>query len=308
LVFLLLLTAYGMAISSTLCGALLVEYGQKFDACSAFVNQQWLWFNVATIFASLGGGVLIEWLTPLSAVHAASALAGVAPLLMMVGCFLFIDEEKSAISRSGLRDSLDGFTGALKSRHLWVIGGFLFFYYFSPGIYTPLYFYMTDRLKFSQQFIGILGSIQAAGWIAAALLYSHVLQHLSLKSLLNLSILFGIVATAAFVFLSGAATAIVVNVLYGAASALTAVASLGLAANYCPKRSEGFAFAALMTVTDVSGSLADNTGSFLFEHVFHNEIAPLVLVAAAFTAINFLLVPLLGLKGGTASQGLFAFR
>jgi predicted MFS family arabinose efflux permease len=167
---------------------------------------------------------------------------------------------------------------------------------------------MTDRLKFSQQFIGILGSIQAAGWIAAALIYSHVLQHLSLKSLLNLSILFGIVATAAFVFLSGAATAIVVNVLYGAASALTAVASLGLAANYCPKRSEGFAFAALMTVTDVSGSLADNTGSFLFEHVFHNEIAPLVLVAAAFTAINFLLVPLLGLKGGTESQGLFAFR
>jgi MFS family permease len=303
LVFLLLLTAYGMAIASTLCGALLVENGQKFDSCATFVNQQWLWFNVATIFASLTGGSLIEWLTPLSAVHAAAALAGLAPLMMIAGCVLFIDEERSAVSTAGLRDSFNGLVGALKSRHLWVIAGFLLFYYFSPGVYTPLYFYMTDRLKFSQQFIGILGSIQAVGWIAAALLYAAFLQHLSLKTLLNLSILFGVLATGAFVFLSGTATAIAVNFCYGAASMMTAVASLGLAANYCPKRSEGFAFAALMTVTDVSGSVADNVGSFLFEHVFNNEIYPLVLVAAAFTAVNFLLVPLLGLKDGTAADG-----
>ena len=303
LVFLLLLTAYGMAIASTLCGALLVENGQKFDSCGAFVNQQWLWFNVATIFASLGGGLLIEWLTPLSAVRAAAVLAGLAPLLMIAGCFLFIDEEKSAMSVAGLRDSFHSLRAALKSRHLWVISGFLLFYYFSPGIYTPLYFYMTDTLKFSQQFIGVLGSIQAVGWIAAALLYAVFFQHLTLKTLLNVSILAGVLATLAFAFLSGVATAIAANFCYGAASMIIAVASLGLAADYCPKRSEGFAFAALMTVTDVSGSLADNVGSFLFEHVFHNEIYPLILVAAAFTALNFLLVPLLGLKEGATSQG-----
>src|SRR5215813_6657126 len=34
----LLLTAYGMAISSTLCGALLVENGQRFGVSGAFVN------------------------------------------------------------------------------------------------------------------------------------------------------------------------------------------------------------------------------------------------------------------------------
>ena len=134
------------------------------------------------------------------------------------------------------------------------------------------------------------------------LLYAAFLQHLTLKTLLNLSILAGVLATLAFAFLSGMATAIAANFCYGAASMMTAVASLGLAADYCPKRSEGFAFAALMTVTDVSGSLADNVGSFLFEHVFHNEIYPLILVAAAFTAVNFVLVPLLGLKDGTASR------
>jgi MFS family permease len=302
LVFLLLLTAYGMAIASTLCGALLVENGQKFDACGAFVNQQWLWFNIATVFSSLAGGLLIEWFAPLSAVRAAAALAGVAPVAVIAGSFMFIDEEKSAVSMAGLKDSFNGLTAAFKSRKLWVIAFFLLFYYFSPGIATPLYFYMTDKLKFSQQFIGALGSIQAVGWIAGSLIYGAYLQRLSLKTLLNLSILVGVLATLSFIFLSGTVTAVVANICYGAASMLTAVASLGLAANYCPKRSEGFAFAALMSVTNISGSLADNVGSFLFEHVFGNELYPLILVAAAFTAVNFVLVPLLGLKTKTPPQ------
>ena len=62
--FALLLTAIAMAISSTVCGALLVENGQKHHASAAFINQQWLWFNVAVMVASLVGGELIEDLSP----------------------------------------------------------------------------------------------------------------------------------------------------------------------------------------------------------------------------------------------------
>src|SRR6516164_4051375 len=46
LVFALMLTAYAMAISSTLCGAVLVENGQRLKESGTFVNQQWLWFNI----------------------------------------------------------------------------------------------------------------------------------------------------------------------------------------------------------------------------------------------------------------------
>ena len=38
-----------MAISSTVCGAVLVENGQKLGESGRFVNQQWLWFNVAAM-------------------------------------------------------------------------------------------------------------------------------------------------------------------------------------------------------------------------------------------------------------------
>lgn len=52
----LIFTSVAMAVSSTLCGALLVENGQRHDASGAFVNQQWIWFNIAVMAASLLGG------------------------------------------------------------------------------------------------------------------------------------------------------------------------------------------------------------------------------------------------------------
>ena len=72
---------------------------------------------------------------------------------------------------------------AFNKRELWVVGLFLFLYHFSPGLSTPLYYTMTDNLKFSQGYIGILGSIASAGWIVGALLYRRLFGDLSSKRL-----------------------------------------------------------------------------------------------------------------------------
>src|SRR5215472_9097595 len=70
IVLALVFTAIAMAIASTVCGALLVENGQRHNASAAFINQQWLWFNIAVMAASLLGGQLIEFLSPAGALHA----------------------------------------------------------------------------------------------------------------------------------------------------------------------------------------------------------------------------------------------
>ncbi len=44
---------------STVCGGLLVENGQRLNASDAFVNQQWLWFNIATV-VDLASGRLAD--------------------------------------------------------------------------------------------------------------------------------------------------------------------------------------------------------------------------------------------------------
>ncbi len=305
LLVLLLAAVYGMAIVSTLCGAVLVESGQKLSASSRFVNQQWLWFNIAAIGTSVLGGLLVQWLTPLGALHAAALLAGIAPLAAILITLYSIDEPKSAVSLAGMKSSFASLLSALRHRQLWIIGAFLFFFYFSPGLDTPLYFFMTDRLKFSQAYIGVLNSVSAAGGILAALVYARWLCTIGTARMLYLSIAAGVAGTMAFVLMVDPVTAAGAQFLYGAASMWTLVASLGLAADCCPRHAEAFGFAAMVAITNLSGAVADNLGSYLYEHVFGSDIAPLVAVAAAFTAVNFLLVPLLRLQDSSGAGRLW---
>jgi MFS family permease len=296
LIFVLLLTAYAMAVSSTLCGAILVENGQRFGKSDAFVNQQWLWFNIAALASGFIGGQLVERLSPGAALHTAAAIIAVAPLAVVVAGWFLISEPKSRIDLPEMKKTFASLLAAFTLRDLWLVGLFLFLYYLSPGLGTPLYFYMTDDLQFSQEYIGILGSISSAGWIAGALLYRRLLKGISARTLLNLSILFGTLTTAGFLLLSDQATAAVVNFCSGIAGMIAFVATLTLAADYCPQRAEGFAFAALMSITNFSAALSDNLGSFLYEHVFHRRLDPLILVSAAITALAFAFVPLLRLR------------
>jgi MFS family permease len=289
----LLLTAIAMAISSTVCGALLVENGQKHHASATFINQQWLWFNIAVMVASLLGGELIEYLSPAGAFHAAAAVAAVAPIAIVVSSLLLVDEAPARINLAEFRDALRGFLDTFRSRTLWLIAAFLFCYYFSPGFGTPLYFYMTDHLRFSQATIGMLSSISAGGWIVGGLVYRFLLHGMTTRALLNLSILCGTLATLAFLGLADETTAIMVYFLNGVAGMIANIATLTLAADHSPKHSEGFAFAALMSVINLATPLSDTIGAFLYEHVFAGRLAPLIVASAAFTAFVFVLVPLL---------------
>jgi MFS family permease len=296
LIFALLLTAYAMAISSTLCGAILVENGQRFGASDAFVNQQWLWFNIAALASGFLGGQLVERLAPGDALHAAAAIIAVAPLAVVFTGWFLITEPKSRIDLMEMKKTFASLLVAFTLRDLWLVGLFLFLYYLSPGLGTPLYYHMTDDLKFSQEYIGILSSISSAGWIAGALLYRRLLKGITARSLLNLSILIGTLTTAGFLLLLDEATAAVINFFSGIAGMIAFVATLTLAADYCPQRAEGFAFAALMSLTNFSAALSDNIGSFLYERLFDHRLDPLILVSAAFTALAFAFVPMLRLR------------
>jgi MFS family permease len=301
LVWALQLTAYAMAISSTVCGAVLVENGQRLGESGRFVNQQWLWFNAAAMASAIGGGQLVQWLPPATALHTAALIVAAAPAAVLLGTLLLVREEPMHLDAGTLRSTIDGLADALKKRELWIVGSFLFLYYFSPGLATPLYYAMTDNLKFPQGFIGLLGSITSAGWIAGALLYPRLLENLSSKRLLNLSIALGTVTTAAYLLLVNETSAVILSFCSGFAAMLATVATVTLAADYCPRRTEGFSFAVMMSLINFATASGDIVGSFLFDHQFHQRLTPLILVSATFTAFAFVLVPLLRL--GDKRQG-----
>jgi MFS family permease len=294
---LLVLTSFAMATASTLCGALLAENGQSFRLSSTFVGQQWLWFYIAIMASSFIGGELIQRLPPLSALQAAAGVAAVAPIAVILASLFLLSERKSRANREEMQRTFQSVVAALKSAKLYLVALFLFLYSFAPGFGTPLYYFMTDELKFSQSYIGILGSIASAGWIAGALVHRYFLSKMSSKALLYLSIVLGTLAAASFLLLADEVTAAIVNFANGAAMMIATIASLTLAADYCPKRSEGFAFAGLMSIMNLADVFSNNIGAFLYEHVFDNRLGPLIVVSAATTAFAAVLVPLLRLSG-----------
>jgi MFS family permease len=296
LLLVLAISAYAMAISSTVCGALLVENGRQDGIVGMFVNQQWLWFNVAFMVGSLSGGFLIHWLSPLDALHAAAGLAGLAPLLVACCTPLLIQERRSLLSVDELKLSLTAFLKAFRTREVWLVGAFLFLFFFSPGFYTPLYFYMTDDLKFSQAYIGALGAVSSSGWICAALLFRRFGRNIPVRQFLYASGALGTVVTFSFLLLGGPISAAVINFVSGMSTMAATVAALTLAGICCPKGSEGFTFSALVAVMNLSGTLCNVTGSALYEHVFGRNLPPLIVVSAICTALTLLLVPRLRLS------------
>ena len=288
----LVMTAIAMAVMSTVCGALLVENGQRLNATGAFVNQQWLWFNAAAMAAALTGGWLAELVPGETALRLAAAIAAVAPVAVLLALTL-VREDRAVIDRAGFARGVRGLLATFRSRDLWLVVGFLFCYYFSPGLGTPLYFTLTDRLGFSQHFIGVLTAITALGWIAGGLLYRYVLWRLTERRLLTLSLGLGAGSTLLYLALDGPKTAIVIWFFTGVSGMVANVATLSLAASRCPRGAEGFTFAAMMSVINLATPLSDTLGSVLFQHVFENHLSPLILVSAAFTGFVLVLVPLI---------------
>jgi MFS family permease len=301
LVWALQLTAYAMAISSTVCGAVLVENGQRLGESGHFVNQQWLWFNAAIMASAIVGGQLVQRLSPVGALHSAAAVAAIAPAAVLLGTLFLVPEERTQLDARTLRGTIRGLGAAFRKRELWIVGLFLFLYYFSPGFATPLYYAMTDTFKFEQGFIGILGSITSAGWIVGALLYPKLFENMSSRRLLNLSIALGTITTTAYLLLANETSAAILSFCSGFSAMLATVATVTLAADYCPRQTEGFSFAVMMSLINLATGSGDIVGSLLFDHLFHQKLAPLILVSATFTAFAFVLVPLLRL--GDKRQG-----
>ena len=293
---LFLLTAYAMATASTLCGALLAENGQKLGLSGAFVSQQWLWFYIAVMASAVAGGELVQHLGALEAFHASAAIAAIAPVAMLLATLYLLDEEKTPINRTEMVRTLRSTIAALTSRRLYLVAAFLFLYAFAPGFGTPLYYYMTDGLKFSQSYIGILGSIASAGWIAGALVHRFLLRSMSTRRQLYLSIVMGTLSAASFLLLTGEVSAAIVNFANGAALMVATISTLTLAADSCPSRAEGFAFAGLMSISNLADVFSTNVGAFLYEKVFDSHMAPLIIVSAASTAVAAVLIPPLRLS------------
>jgi MFS family permease len=277
--------ALGLAFTDVLVDALMVENGKPLRLTGAFQAVQWGAITVASILVGEIGGYLAEH----RRLHAAFFIAACFPLVSLLMAALFVREAPARKEREEFRITWRAIRRALAEREIWVVGGFIFFWTFSPSFGPALLYYQTDVLHFSQQFIGHLGALGAVAGVVGALIYAPLSRLVPLKRLINLSIGVGVVGTLAYLLYEGPLSALIIDVVFGCVGMTTQLAFLDLAAKSCPRHIEATFFALLMSIYNGGTQISQNIGGRLYDSFGYT---PLVLVSTAFTALAWVLVPM----------------
>ncbi len=282
------LMALGVAFTDVLTDAMMVENGKPLGLTGAFQSVQWAAINVATVAVGMVGGYFAHRRN----LQGAVLIAALFPLVALVMAAAFVHEPPAKSGREELREAWRGIRSAVGDRTMWVVAGFIFFWTFSPSIGIPLFYFQTDTLKFSQQFIGFLGSLAAVGAIIGAALYAPLSRRVSLQRVIVWAIGVGVVGTLAYLLYRDATSAVIIDTVFGCIGMTTQLAFLDLAARACPKHAEGTFFALLMSIYNLGVQGSQVTGGLLYDSIGYT---PLVLISAAMTAMAWLLVPLLNI-------------
>ena len=288
LALLLLVMGLGIAFTDVLTDAMMVENGKPLGLTGAFQSVQWTAINIATLLVGLIGGYFAQH----RMLHTGFLLAAAFPFLALVMGLGFIHEPPAKSPREEFGEAWIGIKHAVRDRTMWVVAGFIFFWTFSPSIGIPLFYYQTDTLKFSQQFIGFLGSLTAAASIVGAALYAPLSRRISLHRLIVFSIAVGVIGTLAYLFYDGVTSAILIDTSFGGIGMVMQLAFLDLAAKACPKHAEGTFFALLMSVYNLGTQGSQVFGGYLYEWTNYSA---LVWISAAMTGAAYFLLPLVNI-------------
>ncbi len=283
------LMGLGLAFTDVLTDALMVENGQRLGLTGPFQAVQWAGISVASILVGVGGGWLAQH-APLSATFMISTLFPVISFAMAFWC---IREPRVEAGERRFRETWLAIRGAIGSRNLWIVAGFIFFYNFSPSFGPALVYYSTDVLHFSKMFLGGLDSLSYASGIGGAALYFAFSKSFPFRRLIHFAIGAGVIATLAYLGYAGQVSAVALALAFGGVGMIIQLIFLDLAAKACPKQAEGTFFALLMSVYNGGVQLSQIAGGWLYDWIGFTN---LILISAAFTAAAWLLLPFLRIE------------
>jgi MFS family permease len=283
------LMGLGLAFTDVMVDALMVENGRALGLTGAFQSVQWAAIYGASMIVGVAGGQLAGQ----RRLHTAFAAAACFPVVSFVMALLFIREPRTAADRQAFQRTLASIREALREREVWVVAGFILFWTFSPSFGPAFLYYQTDTLKFSQEFIGLLYSLNAAGYVMGAVIYAPLSRRVPLKRLIVWSIGVAVVTTLGYLLYETPASAVIIDSVFGVVGMIAQLAFLDLAAKACPPRVEGSFFALLMSVYNIGVKGSQITGGYLYDIL---GFTPLVLISATVTALAWALVPLVRIE------------
>jgi len=272
---------------STVTGGVLVEGGQEFKATGRLSALRVLMMNISGLGVPIGAFLATQALG-FTALAAAVPLAG----LSFIAFFLYKEPRTAKRNPQIWKGLLHQLKVAVSSKMLWATSGLLFLVQFAPGFSTPLMFYQTDVLQFSENQIGMLTLIDAFAGAAGAFFYAYFCRRFNLRTLIYMSIFFSALVTLLYLFYNDFRSAIVIEIVFMFCYYLAQLPLFDLAARSTPKGSEALGYSIIMSVWNWGLFFSDLLGSGLYEK-YNMSFKSLVWVNAATTALVMVVVPFL---------------
>ncbi len=275
-------------LASSVSGGLLVEAGQQQGWTGRMGALRETIIAGTILVAQPVGGYLVGQAFGWTCGIGAALFFGLVPLTL----FLLPETHEARPARVSGREIVARLRPVFGSRALWLAAAFIFLRDLSPGFGTPLFYYQTNILHFSPQFLGWLGGLSNAAAIAGALCYAWLCTRLPLSRLLTTGIVLSALGTLLFLGYKTPTSALIIQGTSGLLGVVVSVALMDLAARASPRGTEALAYSLLMSAANLGGTGSDILGSWLYEKA-HLSLPTLICLSAGTTALALLALPLI---------------
>lgn len=290
----LLLAAFAVIFGDVVIDALMVETAQPLGMTGRMQSVQWAAIYAGAILTGLGGGYLSDrhWQK-----LGFALCAGLMTCSFILAAF-FLPERPHAAAPRAWRKAIPLLWKLLRSRRVLAVGLFLFLWNFNPFSQTVLYLHATEKLEFGENLFGRMNAVAAAGSLVASIGYAFYCRRISMRWLVHLSIVCGLVANSIYWTLAHNSAAYTISAVFGLAYMTGSIIQSDLAARACSLDAAGTLFALFMSICNLGSALSTWLGGYVYDHVAaalsrEDAFHLLIMTNALFTAGCWLVVRLL---------------
>jgi MFS family permease len=290
----LFVATIAVALADVATDALVVEWGQIHNMTGRYQAAVWSCLYASGIVTGSLGGTLSET----GRVEVAFALCAAAGCGVFALAMLRVREPARVVVRLSGREVARSLESAAKSRGVIGVGLFVALWNFNPLANPVLHLHMTGPLGLGEQAFGNALSLFSLTSLAAAVLYGLYCARVPMAWLVQISIVFGVVANFAYAAVLDAPSAAVALSAVGFTYMTATLIQFDLAARACPSDAAGTVFATIMAVANLSTLVSTWLGGLGYEWlgtIWGHAAAFRILIGASavFTAGCWLIVPFL---------------
>jgi len=252
----------------------------------------WFSLSVASLITALGGA----WIAKYYDYRLAHLLCAISPAIMIY--FIWKKHKEPKVEPKKLdKAQCKKFVQVLFNKELLLPMAFLFCYFLTPSLGTPLMVQMREVLHMDKMMIGFLGSVGTVFGLIGYLLYFFKFYKFDLKKLLYFSVGFGAFSTLWYLHIPNQWWLLGYNVILGTVGAISHLVILAYVAKLTPKGYEALVFAGLCSVLNLGSMGSGFIGGLLYDMVGYNA---LVIVSAVFTLLCLFFIPKLKIGESSA--------